>query len=170
MYNQNNGYYMPYQPYVPQNGAVPDMLNQYKGQYQPMGQQGVPNMQNVPNAMTMMPQPTSDLLWVLNEMEATAFPVLANNRVTLWDKNKDTVYIKSVDGQGVPSMRILDYVERGTEVDKKPFEHVCKCEGKYVPMETYNALVEQIDVLRAKVEAMALQLKPKAKKEEVENG
>ena len=113
MYGNN---YNPYQPYYATNGAMPDMLNQYKGQYQPMGQQSIPNMQNAPNAMAMMPQPTSDLLWVLNEMEATAFPVLANNRVTLWDKNKDTVYIKSVDAQGVPSMRILDYVERVQKV------------------------------------------------------
>lgn len=160
MYNQNNGYYMPYQSYMPQNGALPDVLNQYKGQYQPMMQQPV----------QQMPQYSSGLLWTLNETEAISYPVAPNNSVTLWDKNKDTVYIKSVDGQGVPSMRILDYVERGTEGDKKPSEHVCKCEGKYVPMETYNALVEQIDVLRAKVEAMALQLKPKSKKEETENG
>lgn len=160
MYNQNNGYYMPYQSYMPQNGALPDVLNQYKGQYQPMMQQPV----------QQMPQYSSGLLWTLNETEAISYPVAPNNSVTLWDKNKDTVYIKSVDGQGVPSMRILDYVERGTEGDKKPSEHVCKCEGKYVPMETYNALVEQIDVLRAKVEAMALQLKPKAKKEDIENG
>ena len=139
---------------------MPDVLNQYKGQYQPMMQQPV----------QQMPQYSSGLLWTLNETEAISYPVAPNNSVTLWDKNKDTVYIKSVDGQGVPSMRILDYVERGTEGDKKPSEHVCKCEGKYVPMETYNALVEQIDVLRAKVEAMALQLKPKAKKEETENG
>lgn len=150
----------PYQNYYAPNGAMPDVLNQYKGQYQPMMQQPV----------QQMPQYSSGLLWTLNETEAISYPVAPNNSVTLWDKNKDTVYIKSVDGQGVPSMRILDYVERGTEGDKKPSEHVCKCEGRYVPMETYNALVEQIDVLRAKVEAMALQLKPKAKKEDIENG
>lgn len=155
---QNNS--NPYQSYYAPNGAMPDVLNQYKGQYQPMMQQSV----------QQMPQYSSGLLWTLNETEAISYPVAPNNSVTLWDKNKDTVYIKSVDGQGVPSMRILDYVERGTEGDKKPSEHICKCEGKYVPMETYNALVEQIDVLRAKVEAMALQLKPKAKKEDIENG
>jgi hypothetical protein len=37
-------------------------------------------------------------------------------------------------------------------------------------METYNALVEQIDVLRAKVEAMAVSIKSKTKKEESDNG
>lgn len=154
MYGQNNYYPFPNQSYYAPNVGMPDALGQYKGQYQPMVQQPLQN----------------DMLWVLNETEATSYPVAPNNSATLWDKNKDTVYIKSVNGQGIPSMRILDYIERGTEGDKKPSEHVCKCEGKYVPMETYNALVEQIDVLRAKVEAMALQLKPKSKKEETENG
>lgn len=155
MYNQNNGYYMPYQSYVPQNGAVPDMLAQQKMQYQ----------------MPVIPK--NDMLWVLNENEATSYPVAPGNSVILWDKNQDTVYVKSVNMQGVPSMRILDYTERieqSVERENTPKSHECKCAGKFVPMATYNALVEQIDVLRAKVEAMALQLKPKAKKEETENG
>lgn len=155
MYNQNNGYYMSYQPYAPQNGAVPDMLAQQKMQYQ------------------MPAIPKNDMLWVLNENEATSYPVAPGNSVILWDKNQDTVYVKSVNMQGVPSIRILDYTERieqPTERENTPKSHECKCADKFVPMATYNALVEQIDVLRAKVEAMALQLKPKAKKEEVENG
>ena len=164
MYGNN---YNPYQNYYSPNGAVPDVLNQYKGQYQPMMQQPVQPLQN----MQQVPQTSSDLLWVLNETEATSYPVAPNNSVTLWDKNKDTVYIKSVNAQGVPSMRILDYTERGVEGEKKPSEHVCKCEGKYVPMETYNALVAQIDVLRAKVDALTLAAKPKTKvKEETDNG
>jgi hypothetical protein len=75
----------------------------------PIQQQPVQQMPVMPSA------PTNDMLFVLNETEATAFPVMPNNSVTLWDKNQDTVYIKSVNMQGIPSMRILDYTERTAE-------------------------------------------------------
>lgn len=166
MYGQNN-YYQPYQGYYPPNGgAVPDVLSQFKAGYQQQPIQNGP-VQNMP------PPVQSDMLWVLNETEATGYPVAPNNNVILWDKNRDTVYIKSVNTQGVPSMRILDYVERSENAEKSQNgsdKHECGCTGKFVPMETYNALVEQIDLLRAKVEAMALQLKPKKNKEDVDNG
>ncbi len=150
---QNNYYPFPNQSYYAPNVGIPDALGQYKGQYQPMVQQPLQN----------------DMLWVLNETEATSYPVAPNNSVTLWDKNKDTVYIKSVNGQGIPSMRILDYTERADNTQKRPETHECQCKDKFVPMDTYNALVEQIDVLRAKVESMAITLKKKGK-EETENG
>ena len=59
------GYYPQYQ-----NGAVPDMLNQYKGQYQqmpmqqPMMQQPVPQMpiQMQPTQMSGRPTPTISAL------------------------------------------------------------------------------------------------------------
>lgn len=78
-YNQpyyNGGYFPQYQ-----NGAVPDILNQYKGQYQQqiMQQPMVQQMQT--------PTQTNDMIWVLNENEATSYPVAPNNSVVLWDKN-----------------------------------------------------------------------------------
>ena len=76
------------QPTFPNGNAVPDMLNQYKGQYQqPMQPQPMPQQ--------MMPAlvPSNDMIWVLGEIEATSYPVAPNNTVTLWDKNEHTVYI-----------------------------------------------------------------------------
>lgn len=151
---QNNAYYPQYQ-FAPQNGAVPDVLNQYKGNYQ------VPVV-NIPPVQT-------DMLWVLNETEATSYPVAPGNNVILWDKNQNTVYIKSVSVQGVPSIRILDYTERTENAHNRPESHECKCKDKFVPIETYNALVAQIDVLRAKVESIAAQIKPKKNKEDTDN-
>ena len=163
------GYYPQYQ-----SGAVPDMLNQYKGQYQQMPMQQ-PMMQQPVQQMPTMAQPTplNDMIWVLSEVEAQSYPVAPNNSVILWDKNNDVVYIKSVNMQGVPSMRVLDYKERTHDnAPKTPVEHECKCGSKFVPKEDFVALQKEFEDLRSEWET--LKEKPKAmtaKKvvEEVEN-
>lgn len=162
------GYYPQYQ-----NGAVPDMLNQFKGQYQqPMAQMQQPMMQQPVQPM-MQPTQTNDMIWVLSEVEAQSYPVAPNNSVILWDKNNDVVYIKSANMQGVPSMRVLEYKERTAENgSKKPAEHECKCGSKFAPKEDFVALQKEFEALRSEWET--LKEKPKAKTakkavEEVEN-
>lgn len=146
----NGGYYPPYQ-----NGALPDMLGQYKNQYQqmPMQQQ----MQTM-----AQPTPTNDMIFVLNEAEATSYPVAPNNSVILWDKNNDVVYIKSVNMQGVPSFRVLDYKERTSEnAPKTPDKHVCQCGSKFASKEDFKALQSEFEALRSELEE--IKAKPKAK-------
>jgi len=162
------GYYPQYQ-----NGAVPDMLNQFKGQYQqqmPMVQQPIQQMpmQNMPQ-----PIPSNDMIWVLSEGEAQSYPVAPNNSVILWDKNSDVVYIKSVNAQNVPSFRVLDYKERTPDnAPKTPVEHKCTCGDKFVLKKDFQALQSEFEALRGELEE--LKAKPKAKTakkvvEEVEN-
>ena len=156
------GYYPQYQ-----NGAVPDMLNQYKGQYQqpmpmqqPMMQQPVQQMpmQNVPQ-----PIPSNDMMiWVLSEGEAQSYPVAPNNSVILWDKNSDVVYIKSVNAQNVPSFRVLDYKERTADnAPKTPVEHKCTCGDKFVLKKDFQDLQSEFESMRSELEE--LKAKPKAK-------
>ena len=93
-------YYAPFYRPTYYDPVQQSQMGQYNPQYQqPMAQP----MQNA--QMPMQGQPTSEFLWVLNENEATSYPVAPNNTVTLWDKNLPTIYIKSVNAQGVPSMR-----------------------------------------------------------------
>ena len=150
------GYYPQYQ-----NGAVPDMLNQYKGQYQQMPMQQ-PMMQQMPMQTMAQPTQTNDMIWVLSEVEAQSYPVAPNNSVILWDKNNDVVYIKSVSMQGVPSMRVLDYKERTADnAPKTPAEHKCTCGDKFVLKKDFQALQSEFDALRSELEE--LKEKPKAK-------
>ena len=161
------GYYPQYQ-----NGAVPDMLNQYKGQYQQMPMQQ-PMMQQMPMQTMAQPTQTNDMIWVLSEGEAQSYPVAPNNSVILWDKNSDVVYIKSVNAQNVPSFRVLDYKERTADnAHKTPVEHKCTCGDKFVLKKYFQALQSEFETLRSEWEA--LKEKPKAKTakkavEEVEN-
>ena len=58
------------------------------------------------------PAPQQDMIWVQGETGAKSYLVANGHTVPLWDSENQTVYIKSVDGAGMPSMRILDYTER----------------------------------------------------------
>ena len=49
--------------------------------YMPQYQQPIQQTNPVP----MQTQPMSEMIWVLNENEATSYPVAPNNSVVLWD-------------------------------------------------------------------------------------
>ena len=144
-------YNQPIYGYYPQfNNATPDLLNQYKNQYQqPMQYQA----QQMPAMMPSAPI-ASDMNWVLGEIEATSYPVAPNNTVTLWDKNTPTIYIKSVNAQGIPSMRILDFVERSADAPQAHVEHVCKCGSKFVSKEELIAIQSSLDDMAEKLKVL----------------
>jgi hypothetical protein len=129
-----------------------------------------PQMQQPMQMAQPTPIPSNDMLWVLNETEAISYPVAPNNSVTLWDKNKDTVYIKSVNMQGVPSMRILDYTERTADnVPKTPAkQHVCQCGKDFVRIDTFKTLQSDFEALRNELEELKSKQKTKTAKKAVE--
>ena len=146
----NNGFYtVPgYQPY---NGAMNDTLNQFKGQY--VNQIPTPNQQPKNGG--------NDMIWVQSEAGAKAFLVAPNTTVVLWDTESPTIYVKSADMNGVPSMRILDFVERGV-----PVQNVAV--ANYATAEEVNQIKEQLNALTEKYYALTTEKgkKTKAKAEE----
>lgn len=153
------GYNAPFMMSNYQRGIQPQQpMMQMPPQQMPMqmpdNQQFVPTYQPQMQPMTqpiLQPtqmSPANDMLWVLNESEATAYPVAPNNSVVLWDKSNPTIYVKSVNAQGIPSMRILDFNERTSDnAQKTPTEHKCECSGKFVPIEDFNSLQSRFDAL-----------------------
>lgn len=57
-------------------------------------------------------QPQGGLNWVSGETGAKSFQVAPNTTVTLWDSESQTIYLKSADASGMPTMKILDYTIR----------------------------------------------------------
>ena len=144
------GFFNPMQtPAMPQ---MADNQNQFAQPYQQP-------MQTNPAPMPMQTQPTNDMIWVLNENEATSYPVAPNNSVVLWDKNNPTIYVKSVNANGMPSIRILDFVERNINTSNSPINatkmHECTCGDKYATKEQINDLKGKIDDLTAKYEELS---------------
>ena len=159
-------YYAPYsRPMGYYNPSIPqqDMSNVQNGQQIPVQQpiQQMPMQTPTPFIQT---QPTNDtMLFVLNENEASAYPVAPNNSVVLWDKNNKTFYIKTANAQGIPSMQIYDFIERIENPSKTPVEHTCTCGEKFATKEQINALEGKIDDITAKYEELSKSIVEKPK-------
>ena len=112
-----------------------------------------------PYQQPMQTQQTNDMIWVLNENEATSYPVAPNNSVVLWDKSNPTIYVKSVNANGIPSIRILDFTERNADASNSPVNasktHECTCGDKFATKEQINDLRGKIDDLTAKYEELS---------------
>lgn len=146
------GYFNPMQtPTMPQ---MAENQNQFAQPYQTP-------IQN--NPVTMPQTPTNDMIFVLNENEASSFPVAPNNRVVLWDKNQTTFYVKSANAQGIPSMQIFDFLERAQNTPQSPAGHVCKCGDNFVTKEELKALQEKYDELTTKYNDLISNLTEKPK-------
>lgn len=163
-------YYAPYyRPMNYYNPSIPNDMANMTNQQTIQQPQQMPVQQPIQPMQMAQPTPTNDMIWVLSQVEAESFPVAPNNSVTLWDKNKDTVYIKSVNMQGVPSMRILDYVERTADnFTKTPAEHNCKCVDKFVSIDKFDALRGEFEALRVELEELKANPKAKTAKKSVE--
>ena len=141
------GFFNPMQtPTMPQ---MADNQNQFAQPYQQPIQTNTAPIQ-------MQAQQTNDtMLFVLNENEASAYPVAPNNSVVLWDKNNKTFYIKTANAQGIPSMQIYDFTERTEKPQNEPTTHKCTCGDKYATKEQINDLRGKIDDLTAKYEELS---------------
>ena len=136
----------------------------YRGGYFNPMQTTMPNMtenqwqlQNMQQPLNQPTQtPTNDMIFVLNENEASSFPVAPNNRVVLWDKNQTTFYVKSANAQGIPSMQIFDFSERTQNAPQTPTEHVCKCGDNFVTKDDFNALKGDFEALSKRFEETAV--------------
>lgn len=88
----NNGFPVTYPQYYPQ---YPQMQQQ-----QQMPQQQMPQNQNNP------------MIWVQGETGAKSYLLSPNTTLPLWDSERQTIYLKSADASGMPSMKVLDYTIR----------------------------------------------------------
>lgn len=137
-----------YQPtYYTPGQAMPGQLEQLR-----MNQQ--PNQQ----MMQQQTRPQSPMIWVQGEAGAKSYMVAAGNTVALWDSEQQTIYLKSCDQMGMPSMRYLDYTER--TAPKPPTAPPAAAPGQEY------ATRAELQALEAKIEAISAP-KSRAKKEAV---
>lgn len=122
----NNGYPAGYQnPYLVQQP-------QYQQQFQAPQQ-----------------QTSSGLIWVQGEAAAKSYLVAPNASVALWDSEKQSVYIKSTDASGMPSMKILDYTIRDNTQTPQAVNTV-----NYATKDDVKTLNDQIAALKAEIDGL----------------
>lgn len=103
--------------------------NYYPAMYQPMQPQ------------TLQPQQSGGIIWVSGEAGAKAFLVAPNTTVQLWDSESQTIYLKSADASGMPSIKILDYVAREATSTPKVAETINL--DDYVTRKDFDAFEER---------------------------
>lgn len=92
----------------------------------------------------------SYMIWVQGESGAKAYVLPNNTTLPLWDSESQTIYIKSVDSSGKPSMTILDYVDRNAPEKNNDEEKV-----EYATKEQVTSLSEQFEYLSKQIATLS---------------
>ena len=101
-------------------------------------------------------QQQSGILWVSGEAGAKSYLVAPNNSIVLFDSESQTIYIKSADASGMPSIKVLDYTirETGKNAPISPVSSGADKSAEYATKEEIKAISERIDALKAKIKKM----------------
>lgn len=121
--------------------------NFFPTSYQPYQ---MPQMSQMPQQV-QQPQQNSGITWVLGEAGAKSYLVAPNTTVSLWDSESQTIYLKSADASGMPSIKILDYTIR----DAAP-QHQTPISNHvdYATKDDVSALQGELNKLRDEVKHM----------------
>lgn len=149
---------------MPYNSYYPIGYQPFGGQYNYQPQQPMASMQPQQQA-----QMNSNLIWVQGEAGAKSYLVAPNTTVQLWDSENQTIYLKSADASGMPSIKTLDYTIRDAAPQTAPMPSPAPSET-YATKSEVNVLAEQIVALRDKIEGITTRSTAKAKKEVNEDG
>ena len=101
--------------------------------------------------------PQDSRTWVQGEEGGKGYLVAPNNTIALWDSEAHTIYLKSADASGIPSMIILDYTVRET-AKNTPNSLPVVSDDKYITFATkddFKAVSDQISALQERVEELS---------------
>lgn len=151
---------MPYNSYFP-TGYQPMQQYQY---YQPTYTQPQQAQQPAQQTQPVNQPMTSGIIWVQGEAGAKSYLVAPNTTVQLWDSERQTIYIKSADASGMPSIKTLDYTIRDMPQNSVSFAQNSP-QTAFATKDEVNVLAEQIAALRGDFEGLAKRRAGRAQKE-----
>ena len=89
----------------------------------------------------VQPQQQNSIIWVQGEAGAKSFLMAPNSQVQLWDSESQTIYLKSTDAMGMPSIRTLDYTIR----ENTPQNATASSQqASYVTVEQFHSLEQRV--------------------------
>ena len=120
--------------------------NGFPATYQPVYQ--LPQTQQTQN---------NGIIWVQGEAGAKSYLVAPNTTVQLWDSESQTIFLKSADASGMPSMKILDYTirETGKIGSNNPVSVSDDILSGYATKEEIKAVSDQMTALKEKVDSLS---------------
>lgn len=127
---------MSYQPY------------QFTQPYTPM---------QVPNQNLAPVQQNGSIIWVSGEAGAKAYLVAPNSTVQLWDSEAQTIYLKSADASGMPTMKVLDYTirDQAKNMANSPVSVRPEDLSGYATKSEIEAISSEIAALKAQMHKLA---------------
>lgn len=135
--------------------------------YQPMQMQQPYTYQPPQQAYQPVPQqnPNSNMIWVQGEAGAKSYLLSPGNTIPLWDSEQQTIYLKSTDASGMPSMKILDYTIREQDAPHKNNLAEEKPEIDLSGFVTYDEFNNRLDALTRKLDSLTNRPKQQDKRE-----
>lgn len=118
----------------------------YQPQYQPQFQQQTPTQ--APTA------PQNNVIWVQGEAAARGYLMAPNTTLPLWDSESNTIFLKTTDAAGMPSMKVLDYTIRDTTPANAPVA-ASAAPGNNSPAYATKA---DVDALTARIDALSAEV------------
>lgn len=89
------------------------------------------------------------IIWVQGMAGAKSYLVAPNTTVQLWDSESQTIYLKSADASGMPTIKILDYTIRDNEQSNNAMPKII--DNQYVTQDELIALKDELEQLKHKV-------------------
>jgi len=114
--------------------------------YQPVYQ----FQQPAPQAQTQQ----TGLNWIQGEQAAKSYLVAPNNTVVLFDSESQTIYLKSADASGMPSLKVLDYTIRDSN-KTAPLTQSGASDGSlsnFATKDEIRVVTDQITALRERID------------------
>ena len=103
-------------------------------------------------------------IWIQGEAAAKSYLVAPNSTVVLFDSEQQTIYLKSADASGMPSIKVLDYVVRDSakntpnSVSTTPAVDL----SEYATKSEMQAVFDEIKAINNRVDSLAKQKGAKA--------
>ena len=116
--------------------------------YYPQQQSFIP--QSTQQAPIQNPLQSGGIIWVQGESGAKSYLVAPNNTVQLWDSESPTIYLKSADASGMPSMKILEYKIRNSGQDNA-VQAINRDNSNYVTLDEFNVIKSEIIALKGEL-------------------
>ena len=115
---------------------------------------------------SIIPQPqqpvqNNNIIWVTGEAGAKSYLVAPNTTEQLWDSESQTIYLKSADASGMPSIKTLEYTIKN---DNPPLEAKL-VEEEYISREEFEDLKGEIKSLGKEIDKLK-----NSKREDKSNG
>ena len=115
-----------------------------------------------PQQIQPQQQQTNGIIWVQGEAGAKSYLVAPNTTVQLWDSESQTIYLKSADTSGMPSIKTLDYTIR---TENQPIHGISQTDHNFISRDEFNGLKGEFEALKDELNKM----KPH-RKENKQNG